>query len=132
MQLVDTDVLIDHFHGVAAATEYIANALLTDGELFISAVSVSEILAGMRKGEETDTEELLALFTIQPVGETEARAAGMYLNQFAQTHRLELGDSIVAATAQVLGAELITRNVKHYPMSDIVIRAPYERGGKKR
>ena len=132
MQLVDTDILIDHFHGVAAATEYIASALLADGELFISAVSVSEILAGMRKGAETDTEELLALFTIQPVDEAEARAAGRYLNQFAQTHRLELGDSIVAATARVLGAELITRNLKHYPMSDIVIRAPYERGRKKR
>lgn len=131
MRLIDTDVLIDHFHGVAAATEYIANALLADGELCVSVVSVTEILAGMRMGEEADTEELLALFTVQVVDEAIARVAGKYLNQFATSHRLELGDSIIAATAQVLGAELITRNVKHYPMSDLVVRVPYERGRKK-
>ncbi|MCI0475262.1 MAG: type II toxin-antitoxin system VapC family toxin [Anaerolineales bacterium] len=131
MRLVDTDILIDHFHGVVAATEYIADALLSDGELFISVVSVTEILAGMRTGEEAKTEELFALFTIQPVNETIARAAGKYLNQFAASHRLELGDSIIAATARSLNAELITRNVKHYPMGDLIVRAPYERGRKK-
>jgi len=51
MRLIDTDVLIDHFHGVEAATDYIAGALLADGELFISSVSVTEILAGMRRSE---------------------------------------------------------------------------------
>lgn len=131
MRLIDTDVLIDHFHGVEAATGYIANALLADGELFISIVSVTEVLAGMRPGEEADTEELFALFTVQSADEAVARAAGMYLNQFAHSHRLDLGDGLIAATAKVLGAELITRNVKHYPMADILIRVPYERGRKK-
>ncbi len=84
----------------------------------------------MRTGEETDTEELLALFTIQPADEAVARRAGKYLNQFAASHRLELGDSMIAATAQVLGAELITRNVKHYPMSDIVVRAHTSADGR--
>ncbi len=64
MRVIDTDVLIDHFHDVQAATDYIANALLSDGELFISTVSVAEILAGMRAGEEERTEELFTLFTI--------------------------------------------------------------------
>lgn len=128
MQLIDTDVLIDHFHNVKAATDYIANALLADGELFISSVSVAEILAGMRPGEETHTEALFDLFTIHPADESVARVAGAYLNQFANTHRLDLGDGLIAATAKILGAELITRNTKHYPMTDIVIRLPYERG----
>jgi len=131
MRLIDTDVLIDHFHGVQIATDYIANAFLVDGELFISIASVTEVLAGMRPGEEADTEELFALFTVQPADEPVARAAGMYLNQFARSHRLDLGDALIAATAKMLGAELVTRNVKHYPMTDIVIRAPYERGRKK-
>jgi predicted nucleic acid-binding protein len=131
VRLVDTDVLIDHFHGVEAATGFIADALLADGELFISSVSVTEILAGMRRGEEADTEALLALFTIYPADETVARVAGTYLNQFARSHRLDLGDGLIAVTARVLGAELITRNAKHYPMTDIIIRAPYERGRKR-
>lgn len=131
MQLIDTDVLIDHFHGVATATEYIAKTLLGEGELVISSVSVTEILAGMRPGEETPTEELLALFTIYPVDEAVARVAGMYLRQFARSHQLDLGDGLIAATARVLGAELVTRNVKHYPMPDIAVRVPYERGRKR-
>jgi len=131
VRLIDTDVLIDHFHGVEVATDYIANALLADGELFISSISVTEILAGMRRGEEADTEAILALFTIYPADETVARMAGAYLNQFARSHRLDLGDGLIAATAKVLGAELITRNAKHYPMTDIVVRAPYERGRKR-
>ncbi|MBI3742172.1 MAG: type II toxin-antitoxin system VapC family toxin [Chloroflexi bacterium] len=132
MQLIDTDVLIDHFHGVPAATNYIAEALLADGELFISVVSVTEVLAGMRAGEETSTEELFALFTIRPADESVARIAGKYLNQFADTHRLDLGDGLIAATAKLLGADLVTRNMKHYPMTDVTVRVPYERGRKKK
>lgn len=132
MQLIDTDVLIDHFHGVQAATEYIANALITEGELFISIVSVTEILAGRRKGEETATEELLALFTIQPADANVARVAGEYLNQFAKLHQLDLGDGLIAATAKTLCAEIVTHNSKHYPMTDVVVRVPYERGRKRK
>ncbi len=128
MRVIDTDVLIDHFHNVRAAADYIARALLADGELFISSVSVAEILAGMRPGEENLTEALFDLFTIQPVDEAVARLAGAYLNRFAQIHRLDLGDALIAATARSLDAELVTRNVKHYPMTDIVIREPYLRG----
>ncbi len=128
MRLIDTDVLIDHFHNVQAATNYIAEALLTDSELFISSVSVAEILAGIRPGEEIATEELLGLFTIWPTDEAVARMAGNYLKQFARRNKLELGDALIAATAKILNADLITRNIKHYPMTDIVILAPYQRG----
>lgn len=128
MRVIDTDVLIDHFHNVRAATDYIVRALLEDGELFISSVSVAEILAGMRPGEEDLTEALFELFTIQPSDEAVARMAGAYLNRYARTHRMELGDALIAATAKVLDAELVTRNVKHYPMTDIVVREPYKRG----
>lgn len=130
MQIVDTDVLIDHFHNVRLATEYIANTLVNGEELFISTVSVAETLAGQRAGEEETTEALFSLFTISPVDETVVRTAGAYLNQFAHTHHLDLGDALIAATAKSLGAELVTRNAKHYPMKEIAIRVPYERGRK--
>ena len=130
MRLIDTDVLIDHFHGVNAATEYVARALLEDGELFISIVSVAEILAGMRPEEKDAVETLFSLFTIQFADERVARVAGQYLNQFARTHHLELGDALIAGTAKVLSAEIVTRNVKHYAMTDVAVRVPYARGRK--
>ncbi len=126
--VIDTDILIDHFHGNAAATAFIEEALLAGQSLTISAVAVAEILAGMRPGEEEATEALLSLFKVHPAGEAVARIAGAYLNRYAASHRLDLGDALTAATASVNDSALYTRNLRHYPMDDIVVRAPYQRG----
>lgn len=86
----------------------------------------------MRQGEEDATEALFALFTIVSADEMVARVAGNYLNQFGKSFALDLGDALIAATAKVYDAELITRNVRHYPMKDLTVRIPYERGRKKK
>jgi hypothetical protein len=130
--VIDTDILIDHFHGVPAATDFIRESLLAGKELFISVATVAEILAGARPGEQEATEALLSLFTIVPADQPLARAAGAYLNQYAARQRLDLGDALIAATAQATESELYTRNVRHYPMSDIVVKTPYERGASPR
>ena len=130
MFILDTDILIDHFHGNPDATVFVRQNLLAGEKLVISVVSVAEILAGMRMGEEEDTEALLSLFEIYPADEKVARIAGSYLNQFARTQHLDLGDALIAATAQITGGVLFTRNLHHYPMVDIHVVAPYERGGQ--
>lgn len=128
MRLIDTDVVIDHFHGHAATLEYFTESLAAGEALAISVVTLTEVLSGLRRGEEERTERLLQLFAIQDVTEAIRRRAGDYLREFRHTHHLELGDALVAATAFHHGADLITRNLKHYPMTDIQIAAPYERG----
>jgi predicted nucleic acid-binding protein len=128
LKLIDTDILIDHFHGHQAAFDFIAQQLVAGETLAISVVTVTEFSGGMRSGEETRTEHLLSLFTILNIDEKVARQAGRYLHQYRRSHRLELGDALIAATAQQAGAELITRNIKHYPMPDISVLVPYERG----
>ena len=82
----------------------------------------------MRPGEETRTERLLKLFQILNVNKAIARQAGHYLQRFRHSHGIELGDALIAASAQEFDAEIITRNKKHYPMPDISITVPYERG----
>ena len=128
MIVFDTDILIDHFHDHAAATALIRTALLNRETLIISIATVAEILAGMRPGEEKKTEALLSLFQIHPADENIARIAGDYLNKYARGRHLDLGDALIAATAQDTGAMLYTRNIRHYPMDDIVVKAPYKRG----
>jgi predicted nucleic acid-binding protein len=130
--VIDTDILIDHFHGNASATTFIQDALLAGHDLYISVATVAELLAGVRPGEEEDTEALLSLFKIYPADEPLARMAGGYLARYAGSHRLDLGDALIAATAQATKSELYTRNVRHYPMSDIVVKTPYERGASPR
>lgn len=128
MKLIDTDVVIDHFHGHAQAMQFLADALAAGETVAISVVTIAEILSGMRPGEDARTESLLALFAVQDVIPAVARQAGTYLRHYRRTHRLELADALVAATAAHLGADLVTRNVKHYPMNDIRVVVPYERG----
>ena len=129
MKLIDTDIAIDHFHGNRAALDYFAESLAAGEVLAISIVTLTELLAGIRPGERERTENLLRLFRVLEADETIGRHAGEYLNQFRRSHNLELGDALIAATAAKVHAELVTRNAKHYPMSDIRVYAPYERGG---
>ncbi len=124
----DTDILIDHFHNAVKATDFIRNAVLSGEVLYISTATVAEILAGARPGEEEATEALFSLFQMYPADEHVARVAGKYLQQYARSHRLDLGDALLAATARVTNAVLCTRNVRHYPMPDVQILVPYERG----
>jgi predicted nucleic acid-binding protein len=130
MKLIDTDIAIDHFHGNFAAGDFFAEAIAGGEMLAISIVTLTELLAGQRPGEETRTEKLLGLFTILDINEAIGRKAGEYLRQFSRTHHLELGDALIAATAATAKADLATRNHKHYPMTDITIFSPYERGKK--
>ncbi len=130
MKLVDTDIAIDHFHGHHEALEYFTQTLIDGETLAMSVVSLTEILAGMRVGERERTEKLFALFVIFDVDEQIARKAGEYLNQYRRTNRMELADALVAATAFMTDAELVTRNLKHYPMGDVQVIAPYQRGNE--
>jgi hypothetical protein len=129
MKLIDTDILIDHFHGNKAAEAFMTRLATIDDQLAISVITVTELLGGMRQGEETRTERLLSLFVILNVSEVVGRQAAAYLRQYRRSHQIDLGDALIAATAKQNAAELFTRNVKHYPMADIVVTVPYERGG---
>jgi predicted nucleic acid-binding protein len=128
MKLIDTDIAIDHFHGHPAAQDFFAETLASGETLVISVISLTELMAGMRSGEEVRTEKLLALFTLLEVDEAIGRKAGDYLREFSHSHHLELGDALIAASAALTDAQLITRNRKHYPMKDIQVVSPYERG----
>jgi predicted nucleic acid-binding protein len=128
MKIIDTDIAIDHFHGHSAALDYFAENLAQGQILAISIVTLTEFMGGMRLGEEERSEGFLRLFSILDANEAIARRAAEYLRQFRASHRLELGDALIAATAAIHSAEIITRNRKHYPMQDIAISTPYERG----
>lgn len=128
MKLIDTDIVIDHFHGHAAALEFLEENLAAGETLAVSVVTLTEVIAGLRPGEEERTERLFQLFAVYDVNEVIGRQASVYLRQFRRSHGLELGDALIAATALHQRAELITRNLKHYPMTDITVVVPYERG----
>ena len=71
----------------------------------------------MLPSEEEPTERFFAEVIWLPVDEVVARTAAALARVFRARNRgIDDADYIVAATAALLGAELLTTNVKHFPM----------------
>ncbi len=114
--LVDSDVLIAHLRGVAAARDWLVG-VRKSGRLAISVVSIAELVGGMRTVERREVWRLLASFRVEPATEIIARRAGDMMRRYRRSHnKIGLGDYLVAATADVKGLELATLNVRHFPM----------------
>jgi predicted nucleic acid-binding protein len=117
--LLDSDVIIEWLRGHQPFVEQVPKLIVEHAELFWSSVSVAEIFAGVRKGEEDAVSNLFLL--LEPVNVTTdvGKKAGGYLKTYARSHGVELGDALIAACAALQGLRLWTLNKKHYPMKDI-------------
>jgi predicted nucleic acid-binding protein len=82
-------------------------------------------MAGVRKGEVEALEQFFTAVSWVPVGEEVARTAGELARQHRRAHSgIDDVDYLIAATAVLLEAELLTTNVRHFPMLD-GLQAPY-------
>lgn len=122
--LVDSDILIAHLRGVAAARDWLLDAR-REGPLAVSVVSIAELVGGMRSAERREVWRLLAACHAEPVTEIIAHRAGDFRRQHRRSHDgIGLGDYLIAGTAAVKGYELATLNVRHFPMFKS-LRAPF-------
>lgn len=117
MKLLDTSVAIDHLRGLPEAVELLGSLIEAEELLLASEVVRFELLTGVRKGETDALEQFFTALSWVPVGEEVARTAG----ELAQHHRrADIGiddpDYLIAATAVLLEADLLTTNVRHFPM----------------
>ena len=122
--LVDTSVLIDYLRGDVRAA-----AVLERGRevapLHASEITRLEVLAGMRPEEESATRSLLSTLVWHPVDTEVAEEAGALGRRWLPSHHGGDGaDLAIAATAIHVDAELLTRNVRHFPMFP-GLHAPY-------
>jgi predicted nucleic acid-binding protein len=117
VKLVDTTVAVDHLRGVPAAVELLT-ALTDDGDDLVATELVRfELLAGVRTKELTALEEFCSALRWAPVTEDVARVAGQLARRYRKSHSgIGAVDYLIAATAIVIDAELLTTNVRHFPM----------------
>ena len=87
----------------------------------ISRVVWAEVLAGEPPATRPTVQALLYRFEVIEVDERIAGAAA----DIRHRTRIKLLDALILATAQVHGAELITRNIKDFPATMPGIRVPY-------
>ena len=117
--LLDSDVIIEWLRGHSPFTQQMVALIEAHADLCWTPVSIAEILAGSRTGEDEAIAELFLLLEALPLTSAVGRKAGAYLKSYAKSHGVELGDALIAASASASGRQLWTLNKKHYPMKEI-------------
>ena len=117
MKLLDTSVAIDHLRGSPPAVDLLSGLIEAGETLLASEVVRFELLAGVREKEVEALEQFFSALSWVPVGEEVARAAGALAQRHRRAHSgIDDVDYLIAATALLLDAELLTTNVRHFPM----------------
>lgn len=127
MTLIDTSALIDYLLNRESAT-HVAE-LLSAGEGAASAISVFELLAGVKtESHVRERKELIGLLEIIPISvDIAVRAASLYTSLRSRGITVENEDLIVAATGLALNASILTVNTRHF--KDIPGLSLFEQSG---
>ena len=122
--LLDTDILIEYIRGQARSIAYVDDL---DGDLLVSAATVAELYAGVRNvAEQQRMDDFLSAMLFIPVDQVIAKQGGLYRQQYGKSHGTGLVDALIAATADNVGANLVTFNQRHFPMI-ANLQVPYQR-----
>lgn len=115
--VLDTSILIDNLRDTPGTGDALDEALDAGHTFVASYLTKVELLAGMRSHERKATRDLIESLDWIGVGEEISDRAGHYARSFRRSHQgIDVVDFVVAATADVTGGALWTRNVKHFPM----------------
>lgn len=121
---VDSDVLIWHLRGDQRARGLLHRLRQEEhSDLWIGAMQRAEIVFFTRPDETETTELLLSQFRTTPVDQSIVDRAGGLFREWHASHGIDANDALLAATAMTTGGRIVTLNVKHYPMPDILVTA---------
>lgn len=117
MKVLDTSVAIDHLRGIDPAVNLLTEALDADEALVASEVVRFELLSGAHEGEMEALEQFSSALSWIPVTEEVTRSAAALAKRHRRSHSgIDDADYLIAATALLLDADLLTTNVRHFPM----------------
>ncbi len=87
-----------------------------------SALSVLEVLLGVKKGEEEKTERFLGSLRVFDVNREIAAVAARLIRECKPRGiTLDLPDAVIAGTCILHELTLVTYNSKHYPIADLQV-----------
>lgn len=125
MRLLDTSVAVDHLRGHQPATQLLDDLLSAHEALLSSELVRFELLSGARAADESAVERFLEAVDWIPITEAVSRQAARYARAYRASHSgIDDADYLIAATATILDAPLLTTNLRHFPMFENLTR-PY-------
>jgi predicted nucleic acid-binding protein len=126
--LLDTNILILYLRKTKGYYELL-DSLAKDDTLYISAITRLEIIRGMKEREKEKTFDLLdSLETIDITIEIADKAGELIRSWKTRGIILEDADALIAATSLHYDLSLVTTNVKHFPMPELVVYQANENG----
>lgn len=124
MYLVDTDIVIWVLRNNQQYVDAIQR-LKSKAPLSISTMTIAEIYKNVFPSEILRTEEVLNKFIIWDITANIAKLGGLYWKQYSKKfNNLHILDCLIAATAKEHSLTLLSLNIRHYPMKDILIFDP--------
>ena len=123
--VVDSSVLIDHLRDDDRATELLLSAEVADRRMVCSVMSKIELTVGALERQDPALRALFDLVDWFPVTEEVADLGSDYARRWGRAYSgIDPVDYVIAATTTLLGAELWTHKVRHFPMFED-LEAPY-------
>jgi predicted nucleic acid-binding protein len=130
LKVLDTDVFIDHFRGLAAATAYIQSLPVV--QRATTDVTVMELYKGAANREQLSTIERFLTrnrVTCLPVSAAASQRAVTLLHAYGLAHGLGIPDALIAVITLEGDHTLVTSNLRHFRcIAGLrVLQAPYRR-----
>ena len=121
--LIDTDVFSDYLMGEPRAKEFFEN--LPEGTFYYSALTKLELLSSNACNDPAIRSSTSALLSLGKKIEIDD-SVGNLAAEVKRQHNLSVSDSIMAATALNIKAELVTRNVGEFKkIKELLLMKPY-------
>ena len=123
--VLDTDIFVDFLRGFEKAKRFFEEIKQDNLIVYFSAVTETELISGNECNKIERKAEILSIlanFNKVSVSNEIAIKAG----DFSRVYNVETADAIIASTAFVMKANLVTRNVEDYKrIKDIKLKTPY-------
>ncbi len=121
--LIDTDIIIDHFRGNESFGLLVSNQ--SQNICYISVITIAEIYSLIYSHEFELVEKFVYQLQVLNVDAQIAKLAGAYRMSYHKSHALNIPDGLIAATAKINDLILVSKNIRHFPMDDIIKIRPY-------
>ena len=123
--LLDTTTLIAHLRGDKSVHAYLLGLLANGHGLSTSCVNVAEVERGLRPKERKSAAALLDRLDFLQTTREAGRRAGRYQADFQrQGQTIHTPDALIAGTARIHGAVVVTDNLSDFPMRDVGTEPP--------
>ena len=123
--VIDTDIFIDYFRKYEKAERFFDGLRSAENIIYFSAITEMELVSG-EECSNTDVKIRLLNFLINFNKVNVNNHIAVKAGDFKRVYGIKTADAIIAATAFVMKADLITRNINDYAKaSGLKVKAPY-------